>query len=150
MRLSTAGKIALIYILFALLWFLGGNRLLLALFPKAATLALWQTAKGFVFVALSGLLVYLLALRETWAEEAKTRAERASARRLQALLESGRELVYLLDEKGRIRYVSPNVREVLGYLHPSCYPSIFWAMRPRLWARTKESTLMTKPSWVTA
>ena len=34
--------------------------------------------------------------------------------------------------------------------NPSCYPSIFWAMRPRLWARTKESTLMTKPSWVTA
>jgi hypothetical protein len=37
-----------------------------------------------------------------------------------------------------------------GYNNPSCYPSIFWAMRPRLWARTKESTLMTKPSWVTA
>jgi len=36
------------------------------------------------------------------------------------------------------------------YWNPSCYPSIFWAMRPRLWARTKESTLMTKPSWVTA
>jgi len=36
------------------------------------------------------------------------------------------------------------------YPNPSCYPSIFWAMRPRLWARTKESTLMTKPSWVTA
>jgi len=36
------------------------------------------------------------------------------------------------------------------YDNPSCYPSIFWAMRPRLWARTKESTLMTKPSWVTA
>jgi putative PIN family toxin of toxin-antitoxin system len=35
-------------------------------------------------------------------------------------------------------------------VNPSCYPSIFWAMRPRLWARTKESTLMTKPSWVTA
>jgi PAS domain S-box-containing protein/putative nucleotidyltransferase with HDIG domain len=116
MRLSAAGKVALVYALFAFLWILGGNRLLLALFPKAETLTLWQTAKGFLFVALSGLLVYLLALRETRAEEAKTRAERASARRLQALLESGRELVYLLDEKGRIRYASPNVREVLGYL----------------------------------
>jgi PAS domain S-box-containing protein len=116
MRLSAAGKVALAYALFSLLWILGSDRLLLALFPKAETLTLWQTAKGFLFVALSGLLVYLLALRETRAEEAKTRAERASARRLQALLESGRELVYLLDEKGRIRYVSPNVREVLGYL----------------------------------
>jgi PAS domain S-box-containing protein len=116
MRLSAAGKVALTYALFSLFWILGSDRLLLALFPKAATLALWQTAKGFLFVALSGLLVYLLALRETRAEEAKTRAERASARRLQALLESGRELVYLLDEKGRIRYASPNVREVLGYL----------------------------------
>ena len=116
MRLSAAGKVALAYALFSLLWILGSDRLLLALFPKAETLTLWQTAKGFLFVALSGLLVYLLALRETRAEEAKTRAERASARRLQALLESGRELVYLLDEKGQIRYASPNVREVLGYL----------------------------------
>ena len=116
MRLSAAGKVALAYALFSLLWILGSDRLLLALFPKAATLTLWQTVKGFLFVALSGLLVYLLALRETRAEEAKTRAERASARRLQALLESGRELVYLLDERGRIRYASPNVRKVLGYL----------------------------------
>ena len=49
-------------------------------------------------------------------ERARTQTERASARRLQALLENGREIVYLLDEKGRIRYVSPNVTETLGHL----------------------------------
>jgi PAS domain S-box-containing protein/putative nucleotidyltransferase with HDIG domain len=116
MRLSAAGRIALAYTLFALLWIWGSDRLLLSLLPEAETLTLWQTAKGFAFVFLSGLLVYFLARRETRAERARTQAERASARRLQALLENGREIVYLLDEKGRIRYVSPNVKEVLGYL----------------------------------
>jgi len=87
-----------------------------SLFPEAQELTRWQTAKGLTFVFLSGLLVYLPALRETRAERARTQTERASARRLQALLENGREIVYLLDEKGRIRYASPNVTETLGYL----------------------------------
>ncbi|WP_448565861.1 PAS domain S-box protein, partial [Thermus sp.] len=116
MRLGAAGRIALTYALFALLWIWGSDRLLLSLVPEAETLTLWQTAKGFAFVFLSGLLVYFLARRESRAERARTQAERASARRLQALLENGREIVYLLDEKGRIRYSSPNVTEVLGYL----------------------------------
>jgi PAS domain S-box-containing protein len=150
MRLSAAGKVALAYALFSLLWILGSDRLLLTLFPKAETLTLWQTAKGFLFVALSGLLVYLLALRETRAEEAKTRAERASARRLQALLESGRELVYLLDEKGRIRYASPNVREVLGYLpweDPGPGPPILDYVHPedRLLAEAALQDLLRHP-----
>jgi PAS domain S-box-containing protein len=149
-RLSTAGKITLIYILFALLWVLGTDRLLLAFFPQAATLSLWQIAKVFFPVALTALLVYLLALRETRAEEAKTRAERASARRLQALLESGRELVYLLDEKGRIRYASPNVREVLGYLpweDPGPGPPILDYVHPedRLLAEAALQDLLRHP-----
>lgn len=34
--------------------------------------------------------------------------------------------------------------------NPSCYPGISWTRRLRLWAKMKESTLITKPSWVTA
>ncbi len=116
MGLSAAGKIAWAYGLFALFWILGSDRLLLLLFPEAEVLTRWQTGKGLTFVFLSGLLVYFLARRETRAEQARTKAEKTSAHRLQALLENGREIVYLLDEKGRIRYVSPNVTGVLGYL----------------------------------
>lgn len=36
------------------------------------------------------------------------------------------------------------------YLNPSCYPGISWTRRLRLWAKMKESTLITKPFWVTA
>jgi PAS domain S-box-containing protein len=114
-RLSNPWKLTLAYALFALVWILGSDQLFLQLFPEAQTLTRWQTGKGLTFVLLSGLLVYFLAL----ALEAQRRREeeglKASERRFRALVEEGRELIYVVDPKGVLTYVSPNVAQVLGY-----------------------------------
>lgn len=39
----------------------------------------------------------------------------AEEERLRALLEHSQDVVYVLDEEARIRFVSPSVRSVLGY-----------------------------------
>ncbi|MFC0594915.1 HD domain-containing phosphohydrolase [Thermus composti] len=108
MKFPSTWKIALGYALFALAWILASDRLLLSLFPEATALSHWQTAKGLVFVFLGALLVYALARGE---EARKAQTEK----RFRALVENGRELIYLLDAQGKIRYASPNVAEVLGY-----------------------------------
>ncbi|SDE52479.1 PAS domain S-box-containing protein [Thermus arciformis] len=115
MGLNGAWKIALVYALFSLAWILGSDRLFLLLFPEPQELTRWQTGKGLTFVFLSSLLIYLLSRREALAESARRKALEASQRRLHALVENGRELIYLISPQGQILYASPNVAQVLGY-----------------------------------
>ncbi len=99
---------ALGYGVFALLWIYFSDRLGLLLFPTSEAVTRFQTAKGLVFVLLSGLLVYVLVRREE-------RGLLAARRFFQALTENSREVIYLLDQEGTLVYVSPNVGAVLGY-----------------------------------
>lgn len=55
-----AGRIALIYLIFSILWIYLGDRVLFALFDDPIKLTRWQTYKGSFFVILSSALIYLL------------------------------------------------------------------------------------------
>jgi len=114
-KLSDPWKIAFAYLLFSLAWILGSDRLLLALTPSPETLTLWQSAKEVVFAFLSGGLIFLLAraLEGKWRRAVRSLQD--WERRFRALVEHSRELIYLLDAQGRIRYVSPNVDQVLNH-----------------------------------
>jgi len=114
-RLSEPWKITFAYIFLSLAWVLGSDRLLLALNPSPETLTLWQSAKGVVFVFLSGGLILLLTrgLENLWRRS--VRSLEAWERRFRAMVEHSRELIYLLDAKGYILYASPNVEQVLNY-----------------------------------
>ncbi|GAA6735485.1 PAS domain S-box protein [Thermus oshimai] len=108
MRLPGGLKVALGYVVFAFFWFYishpGPLRLLSASEPQVRL----QVLTGLLFILLSGVLIYLV----TWQEE---RRLRTTGRFFQALTENSREVIYLLDGKGYLRYASPNVRAVLGY-----------------------------------
>lgn len=56
-------KIVGLYVVFAALWVLFSDRLLLAFYPDAATLDYMQTLKGWLFVAVTGVLLYRLIKR---------------------------------------------------------------------------------------
>ena len=45
------------YLTFSVLWILLSDRMLAALIPDAADLTVWQTLKGWLFVAISGVLI---------------------------------------------------------------------------------------------
>ncbi|GLV47246.1 hypothetical protein TJA_04190 [Thermus sp. LT1-2-5] len=115
MRLSDPWKLVLAYFLLSLAWILGSDRLLLSFTPSPQALTFWQSVKGVVFVLLSGGLIVFLTrtFERKWQRTAQS--WEASERRFRALLENSRELIYLLDQEGHIRYVSPNVKQVLHY-----------------------------------
>ncbi|MCS7217712.1 MAG: PAS domain S-box protein, partial [Thermus sp.] len=115
MRLSNPWKITLAYALFSLVWILGSDRLFLSLFPMAEELTRWQTGKGLVFVLLSSGLIHLLASFLERVQRRAAEALAASEKRFRALVENGRELVYVVDAQGKLLYASPNVAQVLGY-----------------------------------
>ncbi|AEV16610.1 HD-hydrolase domain protein [Thermus sp. CCB_US3_UF1] len=115
MRLSNPWKITLAYALFSLVWILGSDRLFLSLFPMAEELTRWQTGKGLVFVLLSSGFIHLLASFLERAQRRAAEALAASEKRFRALVENGRELVYVVDAQGKLLYASPNVAQVLGY-----------------------------------
>ncbi|GAA6731418.1 HD domain-containing phosphohydrolase [Thermus brockianus] len=115
MRLPDPWKIAFAYLLLSLAWILGSDRLLLNLAPSPQALTFWQSVKGLVFVLLSGGLILFLtqAFERKW--QRNLQSWKTSEERFRTLLENSRELIYLLDREGHIRYVSPNVGQVLNY-----------------------------------
>jgi signal transduction histidine kinase len=51
------------YLTFSVLWILLSDRMLAALIPDVADLTAWQTLKGWLFVAISGVLIYVILSR---------------------------------------------------------------------------------------
>lgn len=67
MCLMTPVRIALIYLTIASLWILLSDRLLFSWVDDDSTSFLfWQTAKGWLFVIVSSIIIYLLAYRLNW------------------------------------------------------------------------------------
>jgi signal transduction histidine kinase len=66
------------YLVFSVLWILLSDRMLAALIPDVAGLTAWQTLKGWLFVALSGALIFVIL---NWAMQLQ-RAEAARSRSL--------------------------------------------------------------------
>lgn len=75
---SMAGRIALIYFIFSLLWIYVGDQILLSLIQTPAQLTRWQTIKGILFVLFSAILIYVLMYRALLS----LRREQSQAQRL--------------------------------------------------------------------
>ncbi|HRE89302.1 MAG TPA: PAS domain S-box protein, partial [Myxococcota bacterium] len=113
-RLGSPARIALSFLAFGVAWILVSDTLVEAAFPSASSSQPAQTIKGLVFVALSALLVLLLAHREHRRKENLARAER-ERETLAAALEQTAEGVALTDASGRILYVNPALTRLTGY-----------------------------------
>ncbi|GAA5336760.1 hypothetical protein YIM73052_02230 [Thermus antranikianii] len=114
MKISPS-RVVFIFSLFALLWILVGDRFLHLTAQDLATLTRQHSIKESIFAVLSILLVYLLAKAQEYTETQRRKALEASEKRFRALVENSRELIYILDAEGYMRYASPNVAHVLGY-----------------------------------
>jgi len=76
-----AFKSALIYVIFGGLWILLSDKLLGLLTTDLGTYAMLQTWKGWLFIAVTGLLVFLLTRRELMEQDKVTRALAISEKR---------------------------------------------------------------------
>lgn len=120
---TAARRLVLIYVVFATFWIVVSGTLLVALLRDPEHLAFAETVKGLSFVAVTGLLLYVLVSRQYRAMHDALRHELAAqdaGRRLQeqivreheqrqalashygSLIEQARDIVLLIDPEGRI------------------------------------------------
>lgn len=101
-------RIALIYLAVSALWILLSDRLLALLVRNPATLTQLQTVKGWFFVGITALLLYLLVAEAV-------AALRQREQWFRALIEQARAMVLVVDRETGVRYASPAAHVAFGH-----------------------------------
>ncbi len=104
-------RTVIVYAIFASLWILLSDRALLLLSPNPLALAWLETAKGWFFVAVSSLLLFMVLTRYALSRQS-VEEERA---RLIAAIEQAAEVIVVTDVQGEIQYVNPAFEAITGY-----------------------------------
>lgn len=111
----TAAKITLLYALLGLVWMVLAGYVALPATSAQARPALLYIALVWGFIVVSAILLYIV-LRDAFTDY--ERAEQALIERestLQAIIAASPDAISILDTKGRIRSISPAIRELSGY-----------------------------------
>ncbi len=103
-----AAKIAVIYATFGFLWILLSDKLLLFVIQDPETVNRLQTYKGWFYVVVTAILVYVLIDRQL-------RSQQNSNRRYQRLLRNITDCIYLADSQGNIIDANNATCKKLGY-----------------------------------
>ncbi len=108
-------NIVIIYLVLGFLWILFSDRLLEQLIDDPATLTQFQTTKGWFYVLITALLLYILISRYiSWIT--RMRSEYTEQFDLyRTLLEQGNQVVIQVDDNQRFSYTNAAVRDILGY-----------------------------------
>ena len=108
-------RIALRYALFGGLWILLSDRLLEELVPDTVTLSAMQTYKGWVFVALSALLIYSLLRRELTLRRIAETGFIESEERYRLLFEHSIDAILFTLPDGTIYSANPAACRMFGW-----------------------------------
>ncbi len=100
-------RIALIYLAVGAAWIVLSDRVLALLVQDPGTLTELQTVKGWFWIGLSALLIYLLVAESV-------AALRQREQWFRALIEQAQDVVLVLDHATTVRYASQAARTVLG------------------------------------
>jgi diguanylate cyclase (GGDEF)-like protein/PAS domain S-box-containing protein len=105
---SAAGRIVLVYAVFACLWILLSDRVVLALFSDPTQIAFVSTLKGWLFVAVTSLLLFgliqrlLSQLLSAAERERQAQSERSKTQQLlEAIVHSSSDAIFVKDLEGR-------------------------------------------------
>jgi len=113
-RVRSAARVAVAYAVFGAVWIFGSDRVLEALISDPHRMTMVQTYKGWAFVALSTLLLFLAVRREWLHRERAESALRASEALHRALAESAQDPVFLVGRDERIAYANPAAARYFG------------------------------------
>lgn len=111
----TSTRIVLIYLLIGFLWILLSDRILLWLDGESLTLTLFQTYKGWFYVAATGLLLYMLINRGIDEMRKNELAKQEAGKRYSEIVENAKDIIYVLDENGKFTSINLAGEEILGY-----------------------------------
>lgn len=125
-RAVTAPGLALIYLVFGLVWIFASSYVGPRLEPDIVSVRTYEIIKGSAFVVLSAVLVFSLARRG----DLDRMRQRRRAGRFQALVDTVPDMVFWLSnaDGSELLYVSPAVERILGLPREKLYEdaSVFW------------------------
>ncbi|MEA2572734.1 MAG: hypothetical protein QOH93_32 [Chloroflexia bacterium] len=122
--------IAAVYLVFGALWVLLSDQLARALFTDLETFTWVQTYKGWLFIALTTMLLYSLIKRTVLAVELAEGAKAESELKFRTLVEQIPAITYIaVPDGGGTTYMSPQAELLLGYTANE------WMSSPDMWHR---------------
>jgi PAS domain S-box-containing protein len=107
-------RIALLYLALGFAWILLSDRAVDTLIADPGARSIVSTVKGWAYVAVTGLLLFVLVRNDLARELRVQRALRASEARLRTLLESVDLCALLLDRQGRVVFANAFLARLLG------------------------------------
>lgn len=110
-------RVGLVYLLVSVLWIGLTQRLLIEFLDNPSDLNHWLQVRGYVWVALSALAIYLLCARFARAHQLQQPLEenRERLRQAAAVFDCTREGVLVTDARGLIVHVNRAFMEITGY-----------------------------------
>ncbi|WP_335872722.1 ATP-binding protein [Bacillus sp. 2205SS5-2] len=116
-------RISLLYSLFGVLWIFLSDKITLILAHDDMMLLMFlQRYKGWVFIVLTGGLIYLLIfnsakrlIRSHYELEEKEQQLERSKQHYQSLYNHNPDAVFELDPKGRVKSINPEGEKILGF-----------------------------------
>lgn len=113
-RSSAPFRIAALYFTVSTAWIYLSDRLLPLLAGEGGKVALWQTAKGSIFVALTSALIYLLVRRAMKKEMAAADTLRQKEEILGQIVAETSDAVFVKDRQGRYLLLNAATAAVFG------------------------------------
>lgn len=108
-------RIAGIYLAFGVLWILFSDQIAERIAPDKAAFAIISTYKGWGFVVVTALLLYLLIRRHTIRVSRAERLLRDSEENYRELLNHASDGIFIADEKGQYTLVNEKACRMTGY-----------------------------------
>ena len=115
MRKNPALGIAGLYASMSLLWILFSDQISLLITHDPETLTQIQMLKGVAFIVVTGLVLYLCIKNIFDRYTASEQRLKQSNERYLSLVESTSDWIWEVDKNGVYTYVSPKIRDLLGY-----------------------------------
>jgi PAS domain S-box-containing protein len=112
---SKAFKISVIYCVFATLWIFFSDRLLTTLASNVDSLIYLQTAKGWLFVLLTAILLFSLVFRALSNQQAHEIARRSSEQIYHSLVSCSPVALMGIDLDGKVMVWNPSAEKIFGW-----------------------------------
>ena len=113
----SALRAGLVYLLISVVWLQLSSQLLISFFDEQRELGHWLQVRGYVWVAISALVIYFVGARFARASELQQplKENRERLRQAAAVFDCTREGVLVTDAKGLIVHVNRAFMEITGY-----------------------------------
>ncbi|MFO2466022.1 EAL domain-containing protein [Pseudomonas sp. 15FMM2] len=126
----SAVRIGLVYLLVSIVWIQLSQQLLTNIFDEPMELIHWQVVRGYVWVSLSAVVIFLLCARFARVSlvQQPLQDSRDRLRQAAAVFDCTREGVLVTDVQGLIVHVNRAFIEITGYRREDvlgCRPSLF-------------------------